>query len=86
MTSGGPAAYKRSPDSPADGEAVSARVRKLIGLVGILAILSGYVWLATAIAEHLPENALIQVIYYAVAGLAWGVPVLPLISWMNRGR
>jgi hypothetical protein len=64
----------------------SARTRKLIGLIGILAFLAGYIWLMATIGGHVPQHWAAQLAFYAVAGTAWGVPILPLISWMNRGR
>jgi hypothetical protein len=64
----------------------SARVRKLIGLVGILAFIAAYVVLMSFIGEHIPDHWAAQVAFYAVAGLSWGIPILPLIAWMNRGR
>jgi len=45
-----------------------------------------YALVASKIADHLPNNMAIQTVFYVVVGLAWGVPILPLISWMNRGR
>lgn len=65
---------------------MTARVRKLIGSAGVLAFLAAYVWAATAISDHLPDSGAIKLAYFAVVGVAWGVPILPLISWMNRGR
>jgi hypothetical protein len=65
---------------------MSARVRKLIGLFGILVFVTAYALIASKIADHLPDNFAVQAVFYLVAGLAWGVPILPLISWMNRGR
>jgi hypothetical protein len=65
---------------------MSARLRKLIGLFGILAFVTAYALIASKIADHLPDNFAVQTVFYLVAGLAWGVPILPLISWMNRGR
>lgn len=64
---------------------MTARVRKIFGGIGLLAFLAAYIWAATAISDHVPGGAL-KMVFFAVAGLAWGVPVLPLISWMNRGR
>jgi hypothetical protein len=29
---------------------------------------------------------MIKLVFFAVAGLAWGLPLLPLMTWMNRGR
>lgn len=63
-----------------------ARLRKLIGLFGILAFLAAYVWLVIAVGEHVPAHWAAQLAYFGLAGVLWGVPILPLISWMNRGR
>jgi hypothetical protein len=65
---------------------MSARIRKLIGLVGILAFLAAYVVAVSKIADHVPKQWLAQLAFYVVAGIGWGVPIMPLISWMNRGR
>ena len=63
---------------------MSARVRKLIGSVGILIFVIAYAVAAMLVAEHLPESRIIDLIYFVVVGVAWGVPIIPLISWMNR--
>jgi hypothetical protein len=65
---------------------MSARVRKLIGMIGILAFLAAYVAGVTTIGDHIPQRWYFEVIYYGLAGVLWGVPLLPLITWMNRGR
>jgi hypothetical protein len=65
---------------------MTARVRKLIGLFGILVFLAVYVGLVVRVAHYVPDHGLWQAVFYVVAGMSWGVPILPLISWMNRGR
>lgn len=65
---------------------MSARVRKLIGMVGILVFLGAYVAAVSTLGDHLPKHWAAQVLYYGLAGVLWGVPLFPLISWMNRGR
>jgi len=65
---------------------MSARLRKLIGLVGILAFLTAYVVVVSKIGDYVPKRWAWQGLYYGLAGLCWGVPLFPLISWMNRGR
>lgn len=65
---------------------MNPRLRKLIGSVGLMAFIFFYVWAVASIAEHLPDQTPVKLIYFAITGLAWGLPVLPLISWMNRGR
>ena len=64
---------------------MNARTRKAIGGLLILAFLLGYIILVVNIADHLPDQKLVRLIYYVVAGTAWGVPLIPLITWMNRG-
>lgn len=63
-----------------------ARFRKLIGLFAILGFLAFYVWAVIAVGEHVPAHWAAQLAYYGLAGILWGAPILPLISWMNRGR
>ena len=65
---------------------MTPRVRKLIGLVGILAFLLAYVVLVADLAKFAPDHGPLQFAFYALAGVCWGVPILPLISWMNRTR
>ena len=43
-----------------------------------------YIWAAIAIGERLPDNRAVQMIYFIVAGTAWGLPLFPLISWAQR--
>lgn len=65
---------------------MTARVRKLIGGAGILLFLIAYIGLMARIGERLPDHWAAHLAFYAIAGLGWGIPILPLISWMNRGR
>jgi hypothetical protein len=63
-----------------------ARLRKLVGLVAVLAFLAAYVVGVSILADHIPRHWVVQLAFYAVAGICWGVPLLPLIRWMNQGR
>ena len=65
---------------------MSARVRKFIGGIGIVAFLIAYAAAVVTMGNYLPDHWAAQIAFYAIAGLAWGLPILPLISWMNRGR
>lgn len=64
----------------------SLRLRRFVAMIGVLAFLAAYVWAVVAIGERLPDNALVQLLFYGVAGLAWGVPILPLLRWAEGGR
>lgn len=65
---------------------MTARVRKLVGGVGIVAFVIAYAALAVTISAWLPKTPLVELAYYLVVGVAWGAPIIPLITWMNRGR
>jgi hypothetical protein len=62
------------------------RVRKLIGAVALLALVMVWALLAMALAQvvDLGSNRVLEFVYYAVAGLGWVLPAMPLISWMSR--
>ncbi|MEN5083974.1 DUF2842 domain-containing protein [Bosea sp. TWI1241] len=60
--------------------------RKLIGTVVILIFVCVYALVAMALAQgRITEAAKpIQTIAYITLGLAWILPLLPLIKWMER--
>jgi hypothetical protein len=62
------------------------RTRKLIGTLAILLFVLLYGPLAMALAESriLEAPKLVQMLAYAVLGLAWVLPLMPLIRWMAR--
>lgn len=65
---------------------MSKRLRKLIGAAVIIVFVLVYGPIAMALAEsrivEAPHWA--QVIAYVVLGLAWIIPVMPIIRWMER--
>jgi len=57
-------------------------LRRIIASIGIVVFLFGYVVGVSDLGRHLPpHNTLLTLLYYALAGTLWGVPILPLISW-----
>lgn len=71
-----------SPD--AQPPMIPARLRKLIGSVGVLVILFAWIWIFTSLYDHLPQNRFIHLVYFVALGLGWILPVIPLISWMGK--
>jgi hypothetical protein len=63
---------------------MKARLRKAIGGLGILAFLAVYVWAAVTLSSRLPDHWAVRLAYFLVVGTAWGLPLIPLITWMNR--
>src|ERR1039458_6042287 len=62
------------------------RIRKLIGTVALLVLVSVWGLLAMALAQSVLTdiNGFVAAIYYVVAGLGWVLPAMPLISWMAK--
>jgi hypothetical protein len=61
------------------------RTRKAVGGAGLLLFLLFYIGAAGWIGTLLPDQWAVRLAYYLVVGVGWGAPVLPLLSWMNRG-
>lgn len=60
------------------------RLRKFIGSLGVVAFLAAYIVAVVAIAERLPSHWAAQIAFFALAGVLWGVPILPLFAWMQK--
>jgi len=68
---------------------LSRRQRKLIGAFAMLAFVIVYALLAMALAQARPlqeASKLVQGLTYAILGIAWVIPIFPLIKWMEGGR
>jgi len=64
------------------------RLKKLVGTLLILIWIFFYVLFAMKLAlTLLPDSHwVVQLAYYAFAGIAWIVPAGFLIAWMGEGR
>jgi predicted membrane channel-forming protein YqfA (hemolysin III family) len=62
------------------------RTRSLIGTIVMLAFIIIYAPLAMALADsRISETpAPVQAVLYALLGIAWIFPLMPLISWMGK--
>lgn len=65
---------------------MTKRNRKLIGAVIMLTYGILYALIATALADSriTEEGIVIKTIFYIVTGLAWILPLMPLIRWMEK--
>lgn len=66
---------------------MTRRNRKLTGAFIIVVYVVVYALTAMALAEATPVQTashLVQGIVYAILGMAWIVPLMPLIRWMER--
>lgn len=62
---------------------MTSRIRKLVGLLAMLVFLLAYAAAAIIVADLLPEHPAIDLVYFLVVGVAWGLPLFPLLKWMN---
>jgi hypothetical protein len=60
------------------------RLRKFIGGIVLIALVVGWALLAMALAQLpvIKANAVIEAIYYVLAGLGWLILAMPLVKWM----
>ena len=68
------------------GQCMSPRLRKLIGAVALLILVSVWALLAMALAQSLltSVNGFVAAVYYVIAGLGWVLPAMPLVKWMVK--
>jgi len=62
------------------------RLRKFIGAIGLLVLVTVWALLAMALAQApaIRDHAVASVAYYVIAGIGWVLPAMPLIWWMSR--
>ncbi len=61
--------------------------RKPVGVFGILAWITLWVVLVASLSGTVGAwPVLVQALFYLVAGLAWIVPLKPLLQWIETGR
>ena len=66
---------------------MNRRTRKFIGAAAMLIFVLLYAVCAMVLAEAKPVHDApggVQAVFYAIVGLAWILPLMPLITWMER--
>ena len=60
------------------------RLRKLIGGIVLIVLVVCWALLAMALAQLpvIKANAVVEAIYYVLAGLGWLILAMPLVKWM----
>lgn len=66
---------------------MSTSLRKFLGSFVLLFGIGAYIWLVLAVGTLLiPRHWFPELIFYAIAGVAWAFPTKHLIFWMGRGK
>jgi len=71
---------------PQTSEIMPIRLRKFMGAIMLIVLVVTWALVAMALAQSavVKANGVIEVVYYAIAGLGWVLPAMPLIRWMSR--
>ena len=59
-------------------------MRRAIACGGIIIFLIIYVILAAKLGSLIHGGKFLAMIYYALAGTLWGIPLIPLIAWSEN--
>lgn len=63
---------------------MNPRVKKAIGSAVIVGFLLLYIAVASSLGGRMPDQPLVRLLYYLIAGTLWSLPLIPLMVWMNR--
>ena len=79
-------ARKASPGSWLHISVMTIRTRKFFGTIALLLLVAVWSLLGMTVAQTpwLANSALLQAIFYVVAGIGWVLPAMPIVSWMAR--
>lgn len=67
---------------------MNPRIKKLVGTGLMVVFVAFYAMVIVAIAPRILTGASkwAEVAFYALAGIAWVMPLLPLIRWMEKRK
>ena len=61
--------------------------RKPFGILLILALITAWAAIVVTVADRLPGMPWpVRALFFIVAGIAWILPLKPLLRWMETGR
>ena len=63
---------------------MNPRLRRFIASMAVLVFLAFWVWGAVTLSEFLPDLIWVDMIYFIVAGIGWGIPLIPLLRWAEK--
>lgn len=62
------------------------RFKKIIGSIAICVIVILWILMTVSVSGFVPRNPIAELIFYAVFGLGWCLPVMPILLWMETVR
>lgn len=61
------------------------RLRRFVAAIGVLLFLVFWVWGLIVLRGMLPTSQWIDFLFFGIGGTAWGLPLIPLLRWAERG-
>jgi hypothetical protein len=58
--------------------------RRAVACLGILVFLFFYVIFIIGLSGRIDGGRITSMLFYALAGTLWGLPIIPLISWSEN--
>lgn len=62
------------------------RTRRFLAMIGVLVFLAIWIWGVIALRGLFGPNMLLDLLFFAVGGIGWGVPLYPLFKWAESGK
>jgi hypothetical protein len=62
------------------------RLKKMLGSLFICCFVLFWMWFALGLAHRVPHKWYFELPFYAVIGLGWAVPVMPILYWMEKTK
>jgi hypothetical protein len=72
------------PTRPSNSVDDPGKLRRVVGAIALLIFIPVYIGVVLWVHDRLPAHRGVDLVFFAITGIGWGVPVLPLLSWMGR--
>lgn len=65
---------------------MNPRIKKLIGAFIMLGFVVLYIFIIAGLAPRIltGANKVVELSFYIIAGIAWALPLFPLVKWMEK--
>ncbi|WP_420469811.1 DUF2842 domain-containing protein [Brevundimonas sp. FT23042] len=65
---------------------MSGSTRRFIAMLGVLAFLVFWIWGVIALRGLFGPGMLLDLLFFTIGGIGWGVPLYPLFKWAESGK
>lgn len=65
---------------------MGGRTRRFIAMIGVLVFLCAWIWGVIALRGLFPPGQMLDLLFFAVGGIGWGVQLYPLFKWAESGK